>query len=281
MRIINVRKFGIMLSLVMTLLITVVPGQVVSAAIREITVNENEYNLVIGDTPSFTSEWSSLFAKMNNNRNPEAFTLSMFDDVDSTDSMVSGLEKSGIKVDFDNVLGMDINLYEISADDGEFYPVDKSVDITIICPVPDFWLDTPDKVQLYQLTSSKTAQKFNSSLVSVNGIPCLMFTIKNTGVYGLMLSDSVSSNDIEDKVVTPTVAPTKTPELVETKNTVSNDANQNSRPEANVNGNSKAVTKTLDQTPQTGDEAPFVRWLLTASLSGSGIVAIILCLKRK
>jgi hypothetical protein len=226
---------------------------------------------------------------MNSNSKPENFTLSLFDDVESTEAMMAGLEKAGKKVDLDNVYGMQIMLYEVDEEDGEFYPVEKGVNVTIICPVPDYWIETPEKVQLYNLSSTSKAQTFTSSLVSVNEIPCLMFTVKSTGVYGLVYSGSTKDSSEEEVEATPTTKPKATPTIapnVSTSNVASiapvrEEVAETSRIQANTSVKTVSKKKTLDATPQTGDESPVVTWLLTSALSGSAIVAIIIYLKRK
>jgi hypothetical protein len=126
-----------------------------------------------------------------------------------------------------------------------------------------------------------------------------MFTVKSTGVYGLVYKGSAkdSSEEVEEVEAapttkpnaTPTTKPKATPTIQPNESTfnmttiapVREEVAETSRPQANTSVKTISKKKTLDATPQTGDEAPIRTWLLTSALSGSALAAIIIYLKRK
>ena len=295
----KVTRMVMCLFLVLGLIIT--PIRSVEAQVQKITIDEDEYNLWVEDIPSFTSEWNALFAKLNNIKDTSAYALSLFDDASSTELLLAGLEKAGVTADLDNVYGMDVMLYKLE-EDQEYYPVDGSINTTIICPVPDLWLEQAEYVQLYQLNSSGKAVKHSFSLVSVDGVACMKFTIKATGVYGFVLQDKKADATVDQEkptkaptptqkptqvptqkptkaptVVTPTkaplvtIAPTKVPERAE--------APWDDKTQTSVNSSTQAA-RPLDETPETGDEITMETWLLAAGLSGTAIISIFLYLKK-
>ncbi len=293
----KVTRMVICIFLIFGLLLT--PIRSVEAAVQKLTIDENEYNLWVEDIPSFTSEWNALFAKLNNIKDTSAYALSLFDDTSSTELLLAGLEKAGVTADLDNVYGMDVMLYKLE-EDQEYYPVDGSINTTIICPVPDLWLEQAEYVQLYQLNSSGKAVKHSFSLVSVEEVACMKFTIKATGVYGFVLQDKKADSTVDQEkptkaptpkptqvptqkpskaptIVTPskaplvTIAPTKVPERVEDSS--------DHKTQTSVNSSTQAA-RPLDETPETGEEISMETWLLAAGLSGTAIIGIFLYLKK-
>lgn len=243
----------------------------VHAAIPEITIKQEEYNLVVVDPPSFSTNLSSLYAKMNNESKPNNYVLSMFDDIYSNNALFEGLEEANVLVQEEDVVAMDLMLYEVDPRDGEYYPVNNPVDITILSPVPDSLMDRAEMVQIYQLSSSKEANKISSSLVKLNGVTSLRFTVNSTGVYGFVYTGVKDSNQLlkesNDVAVEPTKAPTVTKTVDENQKAVVS-------PQASKDNGKQNKERVLDSTPETGDIALIGTWGISLVLSGSGIIAI-------
>lgn len=263
------------------------------AAVQEVTVDAQEYNLRVEDIPSFTSEWDSLFAKMNNKKDASSYALSFFDDTDSTYALEESLQNSGVAVDIDNICGIDMMLYERNKEDEDLYPVEGSVDVTIICPVPDLWMEDAQNVTLYQVNPSNKAVKVASTLVSVNEVPCMKFTMKATGVYGFVYNypeeEKVEEGQEETATAPVTPTPTKAPSTKIPTKTVEQETTTSSVTiaptkglEEDANKKTNASTKRpVDATPQTGDTTPLGLLLAAAGISGGGITGMVYYLKKK
>ena len=268
------------------------PIQTAEAAITEITVDESEYNLWIEDIPSFTSEWNSMFAKLNQVSDASPYMLSLFDDTSSTNLLLEALEKANISAELENVYGMDIMIYKLDSDD-EYYPVESNINATIICPIPDFWNENPEYIQLYAINTAGKAEKHAFSLVSIDGVACMKFTIKDTGVYGLVLQEKKadSSTEVSESTKAPTKNPTKAPTpkptqspavtKIPTKVPERVEAQPNTKPQNSTNTETQPTKRPLDQTPETGDVATVGSWVLTACLSGAAIAGIIIYFKKQ
>lgn len=300
----------IMLSAVLTAG-TVFSSAMTASAAQTITVSESEYNLTVEDYPSFTSEWDSVYSKMNNTSSTSKYALSLFDDWTSTESMMEAFDKSGNKVDMDNIIAMDVILYQLDSDD-EYYPVESSIDVTVICPIPDQFYDSADKVQLYQLTAAGKLSKASFTQVSVNGVTCAKFTVRENSNYAFVLTDSYVVPEKEQAATptpvptkqpqatkAPTAAPTKAPAHVEatpaprpqssgsqssTQSVQNGTAAQNNsatQNQSSASGSTASGSRPVDHTPQTGDTAPVGLWTGGVVISGAAMIAAIWWLKKK
>lgn len=243
------------------------------AAISEYKVDEKEYNLRVEDFPTFTADWDSIYAKMNNRKDTSGYLLSLFDDYDSTDVTLAAFEAQGISVDADACYGVEITLYKQEADE-EYYPVDGAVNVELICPLPDVYLDTPRNVQMYQLESGRN-KPIKFSLVTVNEVICVKFKVNANAIYSFVLTDDiVESEEIPAPSKAPTVTPkpttSVTPEPTQGVTPTKNPENTGSS--GNTNSNTNQGNRPKDKTPQTGDQTSMVRWLTLSTISGIGMI---------
>lgn len=246
------------------------------AAISEYQVDKEEYNLLVDDFPTFTADWDSIYAKMNNKKDTTGYLLSLFDDYDSTDAVLAAFENQGLSVDSDECYGVDITLYK-QEEDEEYYPVDGAVNVELICPLPDVYLDTPRNVQIYKLEDGRN-QKVNFSLITVDDIVSAKFTVRANAIYSFVLTeDIVESDEIEAKPTnTPTVTPkpttSPTPKPTQAVTPTKKTGNSGSSSNASTNTSANQGNRPKDNTPQTGDQTSIVRWITLSTISGIGMI---------
>lgn len=249
----------------------------VFAAIKEYTVNETEYNLPIEDYPTFTAEWDSIYAKMNNNKTPKKYILSLFDDYASTDATLEAFEKMGMSVSSDECYGVEITLYRQEADE-EYYPTEGTVNVELICPLPDVFLDTPTRVQIYQLENGRN-KEVNFALAKVNDVVCAKFTVNKNAIYSFGLTDK----DVDyDEIIKPstTPVPTKKPTPTVTQTPKPTNPPTPTKKPAISNSGSSTTHRPKDETPQTGDASTPFTWMVLSVCSGIGMVYLLAKLKK-
>ena len=156
----------------------------------------------------------------------------------------------------------------------EYYPVDGAVNVELICPLPDVYLDTPRNVQMYQLESGRN-KPIKFSLVTVNEVICVKFKVNANAIYSFVLTDDiVESEEIPAPSKAPTVTPkpttSVTPEPTQGVTPTKNPENTGSS--GNTNSNTIQGNRPKDKTPQTGDQTSMVRWLTLSTISGIGMI---------
>lgn len=200
------------------------PGAAAEAAVEKLTVSEKEYNLTVEDVPDGVD--SKAYAKLHDaSLDADEFILSLFDGYDAMIEMEDALEAAGedlAKLDF---LAMDITLYQRD-EEGDYYPVEDMGGITLICPVPETYLEEADDLQITAVNAGGKLERISSALVSVQGVTCVKFDLSKAEVYAFLVKQggkltsgtmpTATPVPAKTPVKTPTPAPTKAPEKTPT-----------------------------------------------------------------
>lgn len=269
---INKKLSGILVSAVLALTILLGSVQTVFAAPKSITVDENEYNVNIEDYPSGIND---IYAKFNTKRNDtDTYMLSFYDDTESKELMEAAFLKSGDNANKYEMLAMDIALYQEDSE-GDYYIVPTAIEMTIICEVPSDFEGVEDKVKIFARTTSGGIETIPYTLVSVDDVICMQFTLKRFTQYAFAVTladiDAYENQEYDDETVTaaPTKAPANpSPSKTPTKAPTTSNSSQNS-------------SGSKDYVPQTGDDFSTETAAVTVLLGGSALIGLLWFAKKK
>ena len=117
------------------------------AAVKDFNEDLNDYDVWLENLPDGLSNVDYIYAKFNEEREDvDNYLLDLFDDYSSQRLILNAMGHEGIDADIYEIFAMDCLLYEADPDDpSEYYPVEESMTMTIICPLPDTMAEKSDR----------------------------------------------------------------------------------------------------------------------------------------
>ena len=221
------------------------------AAVKDFKEDINDYDVWLENLPDGLSNVDCIYAKFNERREDvDNYLLDLFDDYESRKIILNAMGHDGIDADIYEVFAMDCLLYEADPNDpSEYYPVEKNMVMTIICPLPDNMAEKSSRVMVVAANDEGGIDFVDYELVSVDGVVCAKFVLRYFGVHAFIMNTSE---------VAPTVKPTKTPTPTPTpttkpKATATPTPKPTTKPKATATPTPKPTTKpkaTVTPTPK-------------------------------
>ncbi|MBQ9118467.1 MAG: hypothetical protein IJY09_00215 [Lachnospiraceae bacterium] len=189
---------GLMLGMLLT---GTVGGLCSVTAAEKLTVSSKEYSLSVEDIPQ--SIEGTVYAKLHDTAlDASEYQLSLFNSYDALIEMEDALETAKEDLNGIEYLAMDVMLYQCD-EEGDYYPVEESEAVTVICPVPEEFQKTQDKLQIVAVNADGKLERISSKLVTVNKIDCVQFDAFSEKTYAFLVKASGK--------LTSGTAPTATP----------------------------------------------------------------------
>lgn len=289
------KKRSLVMLLCSLLIVTLVlPALQVPAAAKEITIDEDVYNLYTDNFPDPIGD--DVYARFTSTvKDVEEYYLN-FDQEAAESSFKTALDKNKISYNEDYICYMKVFLYKYDENGDE----DKSVTnqkLEIYFPLPMDAQEHPEDCNFYKLTSGKLTQVVPLNLYSIDEVNYIKMDMASTdfsSIYGFVYKnpeeyeeeddgsgsddESDDEDDFEEDDATPTPKPTATP-TPKPEDSTKPTATPTPKPSSGDSKNNGTGSK--NTIPKTGDDFPLAGTIGIGSAAAVVLAAVLITLKRK
>ncbi len=276
-------------------------GSLRVGAAQTVDVSSKEYDLSVEDLPEGVEK---AYAKFHDGSlSADGYMLSLFDGYDAMIAIEEALTAAGEELADLEYQAFEATVYE-KDEEGDYYPLDGMQGITLICPLPEGFVENAGQVQVTAVDSKGALCRISSKIVKAGGKDCAMFDLSVFTTYAFVYKSSGTLTAGKQPTPTPaaakptqapkptnkpdstvTKAPTKTPEKPAAP-TSTPQKPEETKPEKKPTpvptkapakagataGSSSSATasSSRDKTPQTGDDFQAGRYF--AALAAGGML---------